>query len=241
MFVAIKTLVTLQVQALAKLVQVHTPQTGVYEITDPCKSDQQITQFIQARCDVGRDGGGWTVILRRKQNGPRTSFNRDWDDYENGFGDPNNEFWIGLRNIHCLTRRDDVDLIIDLRDNNGNGMAWFYDHFEVAGSNENYRLTIGKGVGPPNGYDAMAHLNHSQFTTRNSDNDLSSSNCARNTGGGGWWHTNCGYVQLTGTYSTYTFWYKGSGSVSQTTSSSYYYHYQNVEMKIRPKTCKNEC
>ena len=54
--------VTLQVQTLAKLVQLHTPQTGVYEITDPCKSDQQITKLIQARCDVGRDGGGWTVI-----------------------------------------------------------------------------------------------------------------------------------------------------------------------------------
>ena len=64
------------------------------------------------------DGGGWTVILRRRQHGPHTDFNRGWDDYENGFGDPHHEYWLWTEK-HTL--RDNVDLMIDLRYTDGNG------------------------------------------------------------------------------------------------------------------------
>ena len=228
-------------RTLAKLVQLHTPQTGMYEITDSCKTGQQTTQLIQVRCDLETDGGGWTVILRRK-DGVRENFNRVWDDYENGFGDPNGELWIGLRNIHCLTRRDDVDLIIDLKTVDGNGMTWFYDHFKVAGSNDKYRLTIGNGIGPAYGYDAMIHLNNSQFSTKDSDNDQrEGTNVAADyTHFGGWWHTNGYYVQLTG-IGTRNFWFNGKGNPAAHLNSPDYSHYHNIEMKIRPKTCRNEC
>ena len=229
-------------RTLAKLVQLHTPQTGMYEITDPCKAGQQTTQLIQVRCDLETDGGGWTVILRRQDTtGHRVSFNRGWDDYESGFGDLNHEFWLGLRNIHCLTQRDDVDLIIDLKTVDGNGMVWFYDHFKVAGSNEKYRLTIGKGVGPAYGYDAMAHLNNSQFTTKDSDNDqVEGTNIARVTHFGGWWHTAGYYVQLTGQSTRRNFWYNGKGNRAAYLSSPDYSHFHNIEMRIRPKSCNNE-
>ena len=169
---------------------------------------------MQTRCDMETDGGGWTVILRRRNHGPQTDFNRGWDDYENGFGDPHHEYWIGLRNIHCLTLRDNVDLMIDLRHTDGNGMTWIYNHFKVAGSDDHYRINIGEGIGPSDGYDAMAALNGSQFTTRDSDHDRSSSNCAqRSSYGGAWWHSNCYYAQLTGPRSNGIYWYKGTGSV----------------------------
>ena len=228
-----------QVKTLAKLVHLHTPQTGAYEITNPCANSDETSQLILARCDVETDGGGWTVILRRRRNEPSTSFHRGWDDYENGFGDPNHEYWIGLRNIHCLTMRDNVDLMIDLRQDDGNGMTWIYSHFKVAGSDDHYRLDIAGGIGPSDGYDVMAHLNGSQFTTRDSDHDRVTGNCAqRTTYGSAWWHTNCYYVQLTGPPSTGVYWYKGTGTV---TSTSSYTYYNNVEMKIRPKSCNGEC
>ena len=52
-----------------------------------------------------------TVILRRKHDVPQlVNFIRSWDEYVHGFGDLNTEFWYGLRNIHCLTSRQQVDL-----------------------------------------------------------------------------------------------------------------------------------
>ena len=53
------------------------------------------------------------VIQRRLPNGT-VNFTRDWNDYENGFGDLNGEFWYGLRNIHALTTQNDVELRIDM-------------------------------------------------------------------------------------------------------------------------------
>ena len=45
-----------------------------------------------ARCDMVTDGGGWLVIQRRLPKG-KVNFVRKWDDYENGFGDLEGEFW----------------------------------------------------------------------------------------------------------------------------------------------------
>ena len=44
-------------------------------------------------------------------------FYRGWDDYENGFGDLNGEFWLGLHKIYRLTDSDtQYQLRIDLKD-----------------------------------------------------------------------------------------------------------------------------
>ncbi|XP_014728613.1 PREDICTED: tenascin isoform X1 [Sturnus vulgaris] len=50
-------------------------------------------QPLQVFCDMGEDGGGWIVFLRR-QNG-KQDFYKNWNNYVAGFGDPKDEFWIG--------------------------------------------------------------------------------------------------------------------------------------------------
>ena len=182
------------------------------------------------------DGGGWLVIMKRKRNAMDMNFNRLWDQYENGFGTLNSEFWLGLRNIHCLTTRGEVDLMIDLRQADGNGMTWIYRNFKVNGSNDKYRLQVGESEGPPGANDAMFYHNGQQFTTRDSDNDLNVVNCAFRHRAGWWYNPEClsNGALLTGYHvDNYRVdqlqWYLGRREG--------YKYYQNVEMKVRPKSC----
>lgn len=59
--------------------------------------------FLQVFCDMETNGGGWTVIQRRKIG--LTSFNRDWKQYKKGFGSIRGDFWLGNDHIFRLTRQ----------------------------------------------------------------------------------------------------------------------------------------
>ncbi|XP_033761629.1 SCO-spondin-like [Pecten maximus] len=75
------------------------------------------------------DGGGWTVLQHRFPNGS-LSFNRNWTDYANGFGDLHGDFWLGLEYIHVLTSGG-VHVIIDMIKKGGELTRLSYDYFEV--------------------------------------------------------------------------------------------------------------
>ena len=80
--------------------------SGVYTIANFCGVKCSNTRVY---CDTSSGGGGWTVIQRRK-DGSVDFKNRDWVRYEDGFGDLNGEFWIGLRSMHCLTNQGNWEL-----------------------------------------------------------------------------------------------------------------------------------
>ena len=174
------------------------PESGVYEIGDVCGGKihtfhaNYLTQ--NALCDGKNDGGGWTVILRRKSNvTPKVNFTRTWNDYVHGFGDLNTEFWYGLRNIHCLTSRQSVDLKLVLSFTNGTTYLWTYRYFVVDRPEDKYMLNVGQAEGP-SAFDTLAYNNGSPFYTYDNDN---SGNCAKNREGGGWWYKSCNYCELT--------------------------------------------
>ena len=117
-----------QAKHTATLSKAYSASTGLYEISSVCDQDNQpfllTLPVMQARCDMETDSGGWMVILRRKSDvSPQVNFNRTLKEYENGFGDLNTEFWYGLRNIHCLTARDTVQLQVQLNYSNGTGLT----------------------------------------------------------------------------------------------------------------------
>ena len=188
---------------------------------------------MQARCDMETDGGGWMVILRRKSDvSPQVNFNRTWTDYENGFGDLNTEFWYGLRNIHCLTTRDTMQLQVQLNHSNGTGLTWTYHHFRVHGAETDYRLHVGKAEGPSGFHDALRLHNGKPFTTFDNDNDNHHGlNCAK-WYGGGWWFSACYHSFLTGKHTAVKIW--DGIHWSNGNSPSYV---SQVEMKIRRKSC----
>ena len=175
------------------------------------------------------------MIQRRVPNGT-VNFTRKWKDYEEGFGDLDSEFWYGLRNIHCLTTRESVELRIDLQDEQRNKVTWVYQQFSVDGSDQKYRLHIGQGTGtPPGSFDAMigSHsLNNMYFSTFDRDNDQTGERCAV-TYKGGWWYRNCAHSNLNGQHTASGIqqrvaWYNGQ-----------WVYYPSVEMKVRPKTCQH--
>ena len=55
-------------------------------------------------CNMTTDNGGWIVIQRNRINS-QLSFDKNWREYKEGFGDLNKDFWAGLELMHALTQR----------------------------------------------------------------------------------------------------------------------------------------
>ena len=90
-------------------------------------------------------GGGWTVFQRRLDGS--VDFYRGWQDYKNGFGDLNGEFWLGLDKIHRLTTTSTNELRIDMEDTSGNTRYAEYDFFAVTSEQQKYQLSLGTYAG----------------------------------------------------------------------------------------------
>ncbi|KAI4470366.1 fibrinogen/tenascin/angiopoeitin [Holotrichia oblita] len=134
------------------------------------------------------------VIQRRDDfNDPRENFNRDWNDYKNGFGDPSKEFWLGNENIYMLTNNEEYILRVELEDFEGNKRYAQYSHFKIYSEAEYYKLEIDgyEGNAGDSLNDPWYGSNNSPFSTYNRDNDRSSLNCASMLKGGWWWKS-CG-------------------------------------------------
>ncbi|XP_063426148.1 techylectin-5B-like [Mytilus trossulus] len=162
---------------------------GVYRISP------DDSQSFKVRCEIE----GWTVIQKRF-NGV-TKFYRNWQDYENGFGDLNEEFWLGNKYIAMLTSRGNHELRIDLEDWNGEKKYALFKSFKIGDQSDKYKLTISGYSG--NAGDSMTYHNDMPFSTYDRDNDTRNElNCAaHNTLKGAWWYKSCWRSSLNGKYS----------------------------------------
>ena len=97
-------------------------------------------------CDMATTSGGWTVIQRNRKDS-LVSLNRNWIDYEKGFGDLNTEFWYGLEEMHCLTQRGQWELRIDYQRNDKTWSYLHYDQFSIGTANDDYRLNVRQFTG----------------------------------------------------------------------------------------------
>ncbi|XP_025028940.1 tenascin, partial [Python bivittatus] len=152
------------------------------------------SQPAEVYCDMTSDGGGWIVFLRR-QNG-KVDFYQNWRTYENGFGDPNNEFWLGLEKLHKITSQGQYELRVDLRDHGETAYA-LYDKFTVGDARTRYRMKVDGYSGTAG--DSMTYHNGRAFSTFDKDNDSAITNCALSYKGA-FWYKNCHRVNLMGRY-----------------------------------------
>uniref|UniRef100_A0A8C4QKF9 Tenascin C n=1 Tax=Eptatretus burgeri TaxID=7764 RepID=A0A8C4QKF9_EPTBU len=193
--------------------------SGVFTIYISGNASQPLLVF----CDMETDGGGW-IVFQRRQNG-RTDFFRDWKSYVTGFGDLNDEFWLGLDNLHRLTAQGHKDLRVDLRDGPTAVFA-VYNDFTVGNGRTKYRLKLGKYHGTAG--DSMTYHSGRPFSAPDRDNDIAVTNCATSYKGA-WWYKNCHRANLNGKF--------GEDNHSQGIN---WYHWKGheqsipfVEMKMR--------
>ncbi|KAM5148287.1 tenascin-R [Mantella aurantiaca] len=195
-------------------------QSGVYTVY--INGDQSLS--VPVFCDMTTDGGGW-VVFQRRQNG-LTDFFRKWSDYRVGFGNLEDEFWLGLDTLHQLTSQGRYELRIDMRDGQENVYA-YYNKFYVGDPRSMYKLRIGDYNGTSG--DSLTYHQGRPFSTKDRDNDVAVTNCASSYKGA-WWYKNCHRTNLNGKY--------GETRHSQGIN---WYHWKGhefsipfVEMKMRP-------
>ncbi|KAL1381101.1 hypothetical protein pipiens_013712 [Culex pipiens pipiens] len=147
-------------------------------------------------CDNDYEGGGWLVIQNRFKG--LLDFYRNWTDYKAGFGDINEDFWIGNELIHQISKekpREIHFLLSDWEDKTGVAK---YSGFQMGGEAEMYAL---KSLGSYSGTagDSLLRNVGQKFSTKDRDNDAYEGSCSH-LYFGGWWYDKCHLANLNGKY-----------------------------------------
>ena len=131
-------------------------------------------------------------------------FNRDWDDYVNGFGKEDGNYWMGLEEIHQITIARDLSLYVYIETFEGEPFSVKFETFVVGNASSSYKIHFSGHSRSSNRLtrDLFPYsMSSTKFTTKDRDNDaFVDGNCASDFQRGGWWFKNCGRVNLNGNY-----------------------------------------
>lgn len=166
-------------------------QSGLFQI-----QPQGSPPFL-VNCKMTSDGG-WTVIQRRQDGS--VDFDRPWEAYKTGFGDPHGEFWLGLEKVHSIMGDRGSRLAVQLQDWDGNAESLQFP-VHLGGEDTAYSLQLTAPVASKLGATAVTPSGLSlPFSTWDQDHDLRGDlNCAKSLSGG-WWFGTCSHSNLNGQY-----------------------------------------
>ncbi|GFS18960.1 fibrinogen-related protein 3.3 [Elysia marginata] len=175
------------------------PATSAYPVL--CRSNI-LGLKIPILCDTLTENGGWIVIQRRSRGD--VDFYRNWASYKEGFGKFDTDFWLGLENIHAITRSGKYELRVDLK-YNGQSKYAVYDNFSLAGEDENYKITVGSYTGTAG--DGLSSHDGQQFSTYDRHNDKDTSKNCASLYTGAWWYFSmgCHHSNLNGKWQASSF------------------------------------
>ncbi|CAL8343829.1 unnamed protein product [Merluccius merluccius] len=163
--------------------------SGVYAL----KPTDQSGPFM-AFCDMSKDGG--VTVIQRRRDGS-VNFDQTWEQYEDGFGDFQGEFWLGLKKMHALVAHGDSVLRIEV-DDWKLGRRFVEYNLRLGGAEDNYVIHLERPIGDLP--DAMSNQTGMMFSTKDRDNDSQQDASCAASYTGGWWFSACGDANLNGRY-----------------------------------------
>ncbi|XP_049548163.1 fibrinogen-like protein A [Anopheles darlingi] len=190
--------------------EVSSHVSGVYEIRV-----NNSNSLLEVYCEQNKFGGGW-IVVQYRFNGS-IDFYRNWDEYRDGFGNVDSEFWLGLEKMHQITKSRTYELIVELKDFSGNYAYARYNAFEIGSQSEQYRLKrLGRHSGTAG--DSMTLYNKgAEFSTK--DRDINDPYSGAVYYEGAWWHTTSGsYSNLNGLYQNVS-----------SHKSMFWFHFKNTD------------
>ena len=176
--------------------------SGIFIISPP---GTNITFPVYCQLD---DGNSRWLVFQRRLNGT-VDFYRNWNDYKNGFGKMDGEFWLGNDYLHRITTASKYSLRIDMWDwaepGAGGGLGKHYfaesNFFFLDNETEFYRMHV-----PNNFYDFAGfggsglRVHAGPFTTYDKCHPDMRTNCAQMFHTGWWFKTCVRNANLNGKY-----------------------------------------
>ena len=85
-------------------------------------------------------------MFQKRKDGLQ-NFNRNWSSYENGFGESDSDYWLGLHRIYSMMKDQNQILRVDLEDWENNSRYAVYGVFSIGSKDVEYKITIGSYSG----------------------------------------------------------------------------------------------
>uniref|UniRef100_A0A3Q3W1D9 Fibrinogen C-terminal domain-containing protein n=1 Tax=Mola mola TaxID=94237 RepID=A0A3Q3W1D9_MOLML len=145
--------------------------SGVYSI------QPEGSQPFNVLCEMTSEAG-WTVIQKRYDGSQ--NFNQLWERYKRGFGSLNGEFWLGLENIHAISKQGSYILQVELTDGAGRQLPVARYRLRLDGEEEKFSLHLEEESSSGVQEKVMStRASGLPFSTADRDNDLAAEvNCA---------------------------------------------------------------
>ncbi|XP_066930066.1 ficolin-1-like [Clytia hemisphaerica] len=168
-------------------------QSGVYMVNLMGRQKKAV------RCNMDVEDGGWLVFTRRTSQ-KIENFNRLWNEYKNGFGNMETEFWLGNDLLHELTKWKPHQVFVWGIGMNGQEGISMHRDFKVGSEDDGYRLTYDRSYIGLKSFEKPGILDKSHynmlFTTPDRDQDPYTTTHCGEREESGFWYSHCGPLKL---------------------------------------------